>query len=159
MHISLSSWVRDKIQGVDLTGKSVLEIGAMDINGGVKTFFKNCNYTGIDMREGTGVDIVQNAHDLSFPDSSFDIVLCLEVLEHDDKFWLTLQQIKRVLKKDGFLFLTTRSNGFPKHDFPCDYYRFDIDVVETLMSEAGCAVLEKKVDPQFAGFFSIGAKE
>ena len=38
--------------------KKVLEIGSLDINGSVRTFFENCDYTGLDVGEGKGVDIV-----------------------------------------------------------------------------------------------------
>lgn len=36
-----------------------------------------------------------------FADSSFDLVLCNAVLEHDPKFWLTLEEIRRVLRVGG----------------------------------------------------------
>lgn len=45
---------------------------------------------------------------LPYPDASFDLVLCCEVLEHltcDPMFMLS--EINRVLKQDGFLLLTT----------------------------------------------------
>ena len=36
-----------------------------------------------------------------FPDGAFDIVLSNATLEHDPKFWLTCQEIRRVVRKGG----------------------------------------------------------
>jgi SAM-dependent methyltransferase len=36
-----------------------------------------------------------------FADGSFDLVLCNAVLEHDPRFWLTLGEIRRVLRVGG----------------------------------------------------------
>lgn len=38
--------------------KKALEIGSLNINGSVRTFFTNCEYTGIDVAHGKDVDIV-----------------------------------------------------------------------------------------------------
>lgn len=43
---------------------------------------------------------------LDFPDSSFDFILCSEVLEHIKNNRFTLFELKRVLKPDGFILLT-----------------------------------------------------
>lgn len=40
-----------------------------------------------------------------FADASFDLVLCNAVLEHDPKFWLTLGEIRRVLRAGGIAML------------------------------------------------------
>jgi SAM-dependent methyltransferase len=114
--------------------KYILDVGSRDINGSVrKSLAKlpeyekdNPKFTGVDMIAGEGVDIVLNAHALyyDFDEESFDLVTCCETLEHDDKFWITLEQMKRVLKKGGWLFITTPSIGFPLHSYPYDYYRY-----------------------------------
>ena len=41
----------------------------------------------------------------AFADGSFDLVLCNAVLEHDPKFWLTLGEIRRVLRAGGIAML------------------------------------------------------
>ena len=45
--------------------------------------------------------ITTDAHSLPFGSSAFDLVICTEVLEHVDGPDLVLQEIYRVLKKDG----------------------------------------------------------
>lgn len=60
--------------------KHVLEIGSLDINGGVRGLFADCVYTGIDVAPGPGVDIVCQGQDYDAPDSTYDSVICCEVM-------------------------------------------------------------------------------
>lgn len=108
---------------------SVLDVGSMDMNGSARQFFDGWDYTGIDMMPGKGVDIVMNAHDLEeyFLVENFDVVLCLETLEHDDNFWKTLEGLRNLTKKGGYLIITTPTFGFPIHRHPKDYYRYGED--------------------------------
>lgn len=126
----IQAWVKKaKTDFIKKPGK-VLEIGSLNFNGGVREFFSDASsYIGTDMQEGEGVDLVINAHDLlkEFKKESFDTILCLETFEHDDKFWLTLENIKALIKKNGFLIITTPTFGFPLHRFPKDYFRFGED--------------------------------
>ena len=46
-------------------------------------------------------------NDLPFDEQKFDFVLCQEVIEHIENPWLLFRKIKRVLKKDGIIVLTT----------------------------------------------------
>ena len=43
-------------------GKKVLEVGSLDINGSIRDLFQNCEYTGIDLGEGKGVDVICPGH-------------------------------------------------------------------------------------------------
>jgi SAM-dependent methyltransferase len=61
-------------------------------------------------------------------DESFDYIICNSVLEHIQKFWLAVEEIKRVLKKDGIIFCSVPS-VWPYHpgnndiNFGGDYWR------------------------------------
>lgn len=44
---------------------------------------------------------------LPYPNSSFDIVACSEVLEHIENPWHAIRELNRVLKKNGILLVTT----------------------------------------------------
>ena len=35
----------------------VLEVGSLDINGSVRELFEKCDYTGVDLQMGPGVDL------------------------------------------------------------------------------------------------------
>jgi 2-polyprenyl-3-methyl-5-hydroxy-6-metoxy-1,4-benzoquinol methylase len=56
---------------------------------------------------------VQDGESLSFDDASFDVVTCLEVIEHVTRPMVLLGEIARVLKPGGVLVLTCPSVRFP----------------------------------------------
>ena len=84
----------------------------------------------------SGVDVTATAEALPFESESFDLVLCTEVLEHCRKPEDVLAEIARVLKPDGFLFLTTPLM-VGLHEQPRDFYRFTPFGLEYLAMSAG----------------------
>lgn len=110
----------------------VLDVGSRDINGSVREFFSEVpmtppgEFVGIDFIDGPGVDVVMNAHDLlgHFKPNSFDLVTCCETLEHDDNFWVTVENMRQLVRPGGWLFISTPGINFFKHDYPFDYWRF-----------------------------------
>ena len=125
------NWVKEIRDTFKLKGK-VLDIGSLDINGCCKDLFDD--YIGLDIQPGKNVDVVANAHSLPYPNATFDIVLCLEMLEHDSNFFQTIAEVQRVLKPGGFFMLSARGNGYEKHDYPHDYWRFNVDGFRLLLS-------------------------
>jgi len=77
----------------------------------------------VDLRRGTGVQVLGDAQALGLIDGVFDVVLCTEVLEHLPEPQRAVDEMFRVLKPGGTLILTTRFL-FPIHDAPHDYFRF-----------------------------------
>jgi len=82
---------------------------------------------------------VASAAKLPFKDNSFDFVLCTEVIEHVNSQNKVINEIFRVLKKDGYLVLTTPNKIFkplytllcsigarPYHGNEYWYYPWDI---------------------------------
>jgi ubiquinone/menaquinone biosynthesis C-methylase UbiE len=55
---------------------------------------------GVDFRTGS-------AYEIPFPDSAFDIVTCVEVVEHLERPGEALKELRRVLSVGGSLVLTT----------------------------------------------------
>ena len=55
---------------------------------------------GVDFRSGS-------AYEIPFPDATFDIVTCVEVVEHLERPGEALEELKRVLKVGGSVVLTT----------------------------------------------------
>lgn len=160
MHNSVMQWVEKTIIQLDIGhAPSVLEVGSYDENGSVRNLFGAwANYTGIDMRDGPGVDVVTLAHDISFDPGYFDIVISTETLEHDSQFWLSLMEMNRVLKMGGYMLLTMRGNGFPQHGFPCDYWRFMPDSASLLLKIAGCKKIKVESDSEAPGLMIAGRK-
>jgi SAM-dependent methyltransferase len=93
----------------------VLEIGSLNINGSVRSFFEGCDYIGIDLEEGPGVDIVCAGQDFQAPPQSFDVVCSLECFEHNP-FWLeTFINMARLCRPGGLIFFTCATTGRPEH--------------------------------------------
>lgn len=85
------------------TGTHVLEIGAADINGTTRDMFDKCEYIGIDVKPFKGVDVVSVAHEYPAEKGSFDVVYCMDELEHD-KYWeLTLKRMVELVRPGGLM--------------------------------------------------------
>lgn len=105
------------------TDKVVLEIGGgrVSTNHSYEDLFPHRHTYDIDPLRKP--DTVGDAHSLAFDDESFEVILCTEVLEHLHTPQKAIDEMRRVLKTDGILILTTRF-VFPIHDAPHDYYRY-----------------------------------
>lgn len=118
----------------------VLDVGSYDVNGSYRHLFDESryDYTGLDMEEGPNVDIVlKSPYDWSAIESDcYDIVISGQALEHIEYFWKTMEEMTRVLKKDGLLCLIA-PNGFGEHRYPVDCYRFFADGMIALARYVG----------------------
>lgn len=125
----------------------VIELGAFDVNGSPRSIFTGQHaYIGVDMRAGPGVDIVANFHDLEIvPDASADLVLCIDSLEHDDAFWLTLETIARILRPGGAFLLSVPTIFFRiYHPHPDDYWRFTAPAFFNILMDPARYVLDEQ---------------
>ena len=126
----LQAWLyATKDQGIIKNYDKVLDVGSLVVDyhyqGARPVFYDAKEYIGIDIEEGLGVDRIVDMHELSkhFEPEYFDLVVCTEVFEHDPKFWVTLEEIKKVLKPGGY-FLFSVPNAGEYHPYPKDYWRF-----------------------------------
>jgi SAM-dependent methyltransferase len=79
------------------------------------------------------VDIVCDISRLPFEDSSVDGVICEMVLEHTKSPQSILSEMKRVLKKDGLVYIAVPFLvGY--HSSPHDYYRWTLQGIEESLS-------------------------
>lgn len=115
---------------IDKSVVKVLDVGSYDVNGSYKKLFNDETfvYLGLDMEDGPNVDIVlQNPYNWdTIETDSFDVVISGQAFEHIEFFWKTMEEMSRVLKKDGLLCLIAPI-GFDEHRFPVDCYRFLTD--------------------------------
>jgi Methyltransferase domain/Tetratricopeptide repeat len=92
-----------------------------------KTFFvpEDCNYVGLDIKEGDNVDVVGDAHFLSahFPKNHFDFVFSIAVFEHIMMPWKVAIELNRVMKIGAIGFVSSHQS-FPLHEQPWDFWRF-----------------------------------
>lgn len=111
----------------------VIEVGSRDVNGAVP---RSGRHWGIDLMGGPGVDVRADAQCLPLASQSADVVISTELLEHVRDWHAALSEMKRVLKPDGRLLLTTRSPGFAYHGYPADYWRFTPDDMRKIFPSA-----------------------
>ena len=97
------------------TKRKVCEIGSLDLNGTIRYNFQNCEYIGVDLGEGKGVDVVSKGHEYDKDSEYFDVVHCTEVFEHDMYYKKTLQNMVRILKPKGLMFFTCATTGRLEH--------------------------------------------
>ncbi len=108
----------------------VLDVGSYDVNGSYKKLFpaSEFDYIGIDMESGPNVDLPVKTpyHWPEFKSDSFDLIISGQAFEHNEFFWLTMEEIARVLKPGGKVCIIA-PNGFEEHRYPVDCYRFFSD--------------------------------
>lgn len=73
-------------------------------------------YTGIDLESGPNVDLIMDSHYLEFGNESFDLVLCVNFLEHDPDPQATIREARRVLRRRGILAISAASEGTNPHE-------------------------------------------
>lgn len=161
MHKSVMSFVADHVTRLGIAGHSVLEVGSYNVNGTVRPCFTG-PYVGVDLRDGPGVDRVVLPGILPFDKYQFDVVVCTEVLEHDDRPWQTMHAMAYVLKVGGIMIVTARgydkSGCFPIHDYPQDLWRFSPGSIDRLMRYASVEPLVCDYDPEAPGVLAVGVR-
>lgn len=141
----------------DVKGCRVLEVGSRNVNGSFRQrvmSFGPSEYIGIDIQSGAGVDRILDVGDIVdiFGPRSFDLVIATEVLEHVKDWKLMISNMKRVCREDGRIVMTGPSVGFPKHNFPDDFWRFQKEDMEKIFSDCYICVLEEVTVPREAAF-------
>lgn len=107
---------------IDLGGK----------NSPYKHLMRTSSSVCVDINPAHHPDIVADAHDLScIKNNSYDTVVATEILEHCHDPQKVLHEIHRVLKKNGFVILSTPFL-YPYHPDPADYYRYTKDGLKEL---------------------------
>lgn len=97
------------------TGCRVLDCGSLNVNGTNRSLFSDCEYVGIDVAQGDGVDVVGKVHEYDAIDGYFDTIISTEMLEHDMYWRLSLLNMYRMLRSGGLLILTCATIGRPEH--------------------------------------------
>ena len=142
-------------------GKSIIEVGSYDVNGSLRPIaiaLEPSLYIGVDIQMGPGVDQICKAENLinKFGINQFDLLICTELLEHCLNWKKVIHNLKEIIKPDGILLITTRSNGFGYHGYPFDFWRYEIADMELIFKDFKIEILEK--DPQVPGVFLLARK-
>ncbi|KAA9133549.1 methyltransferase domain-containing protein [Marinihelvus fidelis] len=132
---------------VDLAGRerlTVVDIGGSNVNGSYADIFSDpiYDFLAVDLVAGDGVDIVlDDPYVLPFDSGSVDIVISGQAFEHVEFFWKLFEEVARVVRPEGLVFLIVPSAG-PVHRFPVDCYRFYPDAMAALARYTGMQLVD-----------------
>lgn len=103
----------------------ILIVGGGTIGDGMDFFFKKYskNICSFDVFYSDSVDIIADGHQIPFDESVFDVVIIQAVLEHVLEPKTVVEEIHRVLKKDGIVYAETPFLQ-QVHEGAYDYTRF-----------------------------------
>ena len=138
MRRAINTSIRLFAQAFDPPGP-ILELGSYYPAGhaalsDLRRHFPGREYVGCDLREGPGVDRVEDAEQLTFADRSVATVLMFELLEHVPHPQRAVSEARRVVRDDGLLALSVPFQH-RLHGFPTDYWRFTASGIATLLEE------------------------
>ena len=155
------SFVLSEVRPEHAAGRTVLDVGALDVNGSVRPWIEKlgpASYTGVDIAEGPGVDVICDAEKLldRFEAGSVDLLVSTELIEHVRDWRAVLSNFKRLVKPGGYLLVTTRSIGFHYHGYPYDFWRYEIADMQRLFAD--CEIVTLRKDRQHKGVFIYARK-
>jgi hypothetical protein len=150
MHASVEAFVEKTITSEYVTGKTVVEVGARDINGSVRPYIESLDpacYVGIDAHPGEGVDVLYDCEHLSelhlrrvrpegVDDLLWDFVISVEMLEHTKDWRVCMEQIAGLVAQGGWLLVAVR---VPEDDVVLahDHWAFTETDMVRIMDELG----------------------
>ena len=115
--------------------------------------FRPRKYVGVDLVEGSGVDVICSADNLLeiFQKNTCDALISTELIEHVQDWKKVVSNFKNVVKPGGIIVITSRSYGYPFHAYPHDFWRYEIEDIQSIFADCKIEKLEK--DPEL-GFFA-----
>lgn len=161
--IAHTKWIYKLKELADFSGKEVLEIGSRVVTGANnRRIFEKAVYTGFDIYPGENVDVVGDAHRLSSyfeKGKKFDLIFCSAVFEHLMMPWLVADEMIRLLKPEGYIFVETHYS-YASHERPWHFFQFSEQALKVLFSEnRGIKCIEAGVSNPYIGIFSEEADE
>jgi SAM-dependent methyltransferase len=133
----LNDFIKRTAENIGFTGQKLLEIGPQE-RSEVKSNFNMCNIETLDIVPNYNPDIIgdltkYNSH---IEDSTYDIITCLEILEHTVDPFSAIKELRRICKHEGYILFSAPLNWRIHGPIP-DCWRF---------TEFGWSVLLKDFD-------------
>ncbi len=129
MHDAARAFVASIVAQLPQSPATVVEIGARDINGSIRDLFVDAQYTGLDIADGRGVDVVADGSTWR-PPAPVDCVVTCEVLEHTRAAGAIISNAYKMLKPGGVFIATMAAPPRAAHSAidgggprPGEYYR------------------------------------
>ena len=105
---------------MNLLRKFDLNALVLDVGGGDRALDLP-GYVNLDVDRSTKPVVLGDAHHLPFVENTFDVIISQSVIEHVRKPWVVADEIYRVSKKGGYVYV---ESGFmqPLHDCPGHFF-------------------------------------
>lgn len=148
-----------QLRKINITGKSVIDIGVQDKPARLLTIGTPTEYKTTDIDDKWNPDFVSdlntltNEADTKIRMGQFDIVFCIEVLEH---CWDPVQAVKNLsymLKPGGDIYISTPFIN-PHHD-EWDYLRLTDEWYELVLDKVGIDIVQIYERKATAGLDSL----
>ena len=110
MHPAAKQYVKSVINPAEF----VVEVGSLDINGGLRDLLPHAHWYGIDVQDGPGVDEVADGVTWK-PTGPVDLAICCEVFEHTPDWASIIKNMSSWLEPGGQMIITAAGPGRPKH--------------------------------------------
>jgi len=135
--------------------ETILDAGAGETP--YKHYFSHTKYESTDIKdpsENKKHTFNCSLDDIPKPDRFYDDIICTQVLEHVEYPQKVVNELYRVLKPGGKLFLTA-PQGWGLHEAPYNFYNFTTFGLKSLFTQAGFKIIFIK--PTGGIFWFIGA--
>jgi SAM-dependent methyltransferase len=115
----------------------IYEFGSLQIPGqegfaDLRPFFQGKRYVGSDMRQGPGVDVILDLHNINLPRDLIGTALVMDTLEHVEFPHRALEQIYKVTRPNGIVIISSVMRA-AIHEYPNDYWRFTPEGLTSLL--------------------------
>lgn len=127
----------------------LLDIAPQDHEGARPFFQRQVQVKTLDIDPNSGCDYIGDicTRNNAIDDSSFDFVVCTEVLEHVRRPFEAVKEIERILRPGGMVFVSTPFNfrihgplpdcwRFTEHGLRELFCDFDVELLEALETES-----------------------
>ena len=128
----LARWLER--EGGGAAGLRVVDVGCGD-KPYAPYFSAASEYVGVDPANATA-EVQARAEQLPFEDESFDLALCIQVLEHVDDPAAAIRELHRVVRPGGRVLASTHGT-YVYHPDPGDHWRWTTTGLERLFRENG----------------------
>ena len=125
----------DWLAAQDFSGLRIIDVGCGDrpyegLLGGATAV------VGFDIPGNPHADLHGSIDAIPVEDASFDVVLCLQVLEHVEDPAAAVRELRRIVKPGGRVLLSTHG-VYPFHPNPDDFWRWTHAGLELLFRDNG----------------------
>jgi SAM-dependent methyltransferase len=163
MHAEAMAWVTRFATDESMR---ILALGDRDINGTCRPLFPSAVYTGLDITDGPGVNIVADAATWDPGEQRWDTVLATELFEHAPEWQAICRTAYRALEPGGRFIVTTAAPGRPPHSgidggplkFAEYYSNIDPADLEAALKQAGFVDITVDVQPRPADVRAAATK-